>query len=128
MDSNSQNYRPTVLIVDGESMIADTLTEVLNGNGYDATAAYDGEEAIEAAFVTLPHMLISDVMLPGTNGIALATTMVRIHPDCKVVLFTRLTIDLLLSSANGGGLLSGLLSKPVDPVDPLKPVATALRI
>jgi DNA-binding response OmpR family regulator len=110
------------------SMIADTLTEALNGNGYDATAAYDGEEAIEAEFVRLPHMLISVVMLSGTNGIALAMTVVRIHPDFKVLLFSGQAIDLLLSSANGGGLRPGLLSKPVHPVDPLKPVATGLGI
>jgi hypothetical protein len=39
-------------------MIAGTLSEVLNGKGYDAAAAYDGDEAIEGAFLRLPHMLI----------------------------------------------------------------------
>jgi DNA-binding response OmpR family regulator len=108
-------------------MIADTLREVLNGNGYDATAAYDGEVAIEAEFIRLPHMLISVVMLSRTNGIALATTVVRIHADLKVLLFSGQAVDLLLSSANRSGLRPGLLSKPVHPVDPLKPVATGLR-
>jgi CheY-like chemotaxis protein len=129
MDSDVKNYRPTVLIVDDESIIADTLTEILNQNGYEATAAYDGEEAIETALVKPPHMLITDVMLPGMNGIELATTMRRIFPECKVLLFSghTQTRDLLLSSANGSGHHFELLSKPVHPADLLKRLATTFQ-
>jgi hypothetical protein len=61
-------------------MIAGTLTEVLNGKSYDATAAYVGDEAIEGAFVRLPHMFLSDLILSSTNRVALATTMAGIDP------------------------------------------------
>jgi DNA-binding response OmpR family regulator len=129
MDSDSKNYRPTVLIVDDESTIADTLTEILNQNGYEATAAYDGEEAIETALVKPPHMLISDVMLPGMNGIELATIMRRIFPECKVLLFSghTQTSEFLLSSTNGSGHHFELLSKPIHPADLLKRLATTLQ-
>jgi DNA-binding response OmpR family regulator len=128
MDSDSKNYRPTVLIVDDESTIADTLTEILNVNGYAATAAYDGEEAIETALVKPPHMLISDVMLPGMNGIELATIMRRIFPECKVLLFSGHTqTSELLSSTNGSGHHFELLSKPIHPADLLKRLATTLQ-
>src|ERR1700722_2701769 len=117
MDSGSKNYRPRVLVVDDESIIADTLTEILNKNGYEATAAYDGEEAIETALVKPPHLLISDVMLPGMNGVELATRMRRIFPECKVLLFSghTQTRELLLNSTNQSGHHFELLSKPVHP-------------
>jgi CheY-like chemotaxis protein len=129
MNADSKNYRPTVLVVDDESTIADTLTEILNENGYEATAAYDGEEAIETALVKPPHMLISDVMLPGMNGIELATIMRRIFPECKVLLFSghTQTSELLFSSTNGNGHHFELLSKPVHPADLLKRLATTLQ-
>lgn len=62
-------------------MIAGTLGEVPSVKGYDATAAYDGDVAIEGAFLRLPHMLISDLTLSSSNGIALATTMAGIEPS-----------------------------------------------
>jgi CheY-like chemotaxis protein len=129
MDSGSKNYRPRVLVVDDESIIADTLTEILNKNGYEATAAYDGEEAIETALVKPPHLLISDVMLPGMNGVELATRMRRIFPECKVLLFSghTQTRELLLNSTNQSGHHFELLSKPVHPADLLKRLATMLQ-
>jgi DNA-binding response OmpR family regulator len=129
MDSDSKNYHRRVLVVDDESTIADTLTEILNKNGYEATAAYDGEEAIETALVKPPHMLISDVMLPGMNGIELATIMRRIFPECKVLLFSghSQTSELLLNSTNGSGHHFELLSKPVHPADLLKRLAITLQ-
>ena len=44
-DTNS--FRTVVLVVDDESVIADTLVEILNRNGYTAIAAYDAEGALE---------------------------------------------------------------------------------
>lgn len=62
-------------------MIAGKLSEVLSGKGYDAAAAYDGDEAIEGAFLRLLQLLISDLMLSSSNGIALATIMAGIEPS-----------------------------------------------
>ena len=85
---SAAEYRPSVLIVDDESVIADTLTEILNRSGYAAIAAYDGESAMETALLKPPVMLITDVVLPGMNGIELAITIKRIFPDCKTLLFS----------------------------------------
>lgn len=111
-------YRPVVLVVDDESVIADSLTEILNRSGYAAVPAYDGEGALEVALLMPPELLISDVILPGMNGIELATTVRRIFPDCKVILFSgqASTVDLLASAKNRGQHFS-LLTKPIHPTD-----------
>ena len=44
--TESNSYRTVVLVVDDESVIADTLVEILNRNGYAAIAAYDAEGAL----------------------------------------------------------------------------------
>jgi len=116
MPVNSGTYRPVVLVVDDESAIADTLAEILNRTGYDAVAVYSAEDALDISLVSPPSMLITDVMLPGMNGIDLAVRMKRIFPDCKVILFSghAATTDLVASS-NRDGHQFDFLSKPVHP-------------
>ena len=43
--ADTSAYRPVVLVVDDESAVADTLTEILSRSGYTAMTAYDGPGA-----------------------------------------------------------------------------------
>ncbi|HVZ84572.1 MAG TPA: response regulator [Terracidiphilus sp.] len=121
------SYRPSILVVDDESSIADTLAEILMRSGYAARAAYDGDSALEAALLNPPEMLISDVILPGVSGIDLAITMRRIFPDCKIILFSgqASTADLL-AAANREGHQFVLLNKPIHPTDLLARISAGL--
>jgi DNA-binding NtrC family response regulator len=122
------SYRPVVMVVDDESSIADTLSEILSRSGYAAVTAYDGDSALESALLMPPEMLISDVVLPGMNGIDLAITIKRIFPDCKIILFSgqASTADLL-AAANRDGHQFVLLNKPVHPTDLLARIADGLK-
>jgi DNA-binding response OmpR family regulator len=116
-----------VLVVDDESSIADTLSEILSRSGYAAMTAYDGEEALETALLMPPEMLITDVQLPGMSGIELAITMKRVFPDCKILLFSgQASTSDLLASANRAGHQFTLINKPVHPKDLLKRIADGL--
>lgn len=124
----TSGHHPSVLIVDDESVIADTLTEILNRSGYAATAAYDAESAMETALVKPPEMLITDVVLPGMNGIELAIRIKRIFPDCKTLLFSgQASTSDMLTSAKSAGHHFTLLSKPVHPKDLLAWVSQSLK-
>lgn len=117
-------FRHSILVVDDESAIADTMTEILSRSGYLAITAYDAEEALETALLTPPELLITDVMLPGMSGIELAITMRRIFPDCKILLCSGQAIALdLLASARSEGHHFTLLTKPVHPREMLARVA-----
>jgi hypothetical protein len=61
-------------------MIAGTLSEVLNGKSCDRTAANDGDEANEGAFLRLRHMPISELILSSSSAIALARAISGIRP------------------------------------------------
>jgi DNA-binding response OmpR family regulator len=126
--ADTSAYRPVVLVVDDESAIADTVTEILSRSGYAAMTAYDGNEALETALVTPPEMLVTDVMLPGMSGIELAIKVKRIFPECKILLFSgqASTMDLLANARNAGHHFS-LLSKPVHPEELLARVAASLK-
>jgi CheY-like chemotaxis protein len=120
--------RPVVLVVDDESVIADTLAEILNRKGYAAVPVYDAEEALETALVMPPELLLTDVVLPGMSGIELAIKMKRIFPDCKILLFSgQAATTELLTSANRAGHRFDLLTKPIHPTDLLTHVSASLK-
>ncbi|HUN84008.1 MAG TPA: response regulator [Terracidiphilus sp.] len=125
---DTEEYRTMVLVVDDESVIADTLVEILNRNGYAAIAAYDAEEAMETALLTPPELLITDVVLPEMNGIELAITIRRIFPDCKILLFSgQASTTGLLASASSEGHQFSLINKPVHPRDLLARVTEIFK-
>jgi len=128
VSAHSSGDRPRVLVVDDEAVIADTLAEILSLSGFPAIAAYDGNGALGAALLQPPEMLITDVALPGMNGIDLAITVKRVYPDCKILLFSghATTADLLVTARKAGYQFT-LLTKPVAPLDLLATVATHLN-
>ncbi|MGB0080924.1 MAG: response regulator [Terracidiphilus sp.] len=121
-------HRPRVLVVDDETAIADALAKILSLSGFPAIAAYDGDGALDSALLLPPEMLITDVMLPGMNGIDLAITIKRVYPECKVLLFSGLasTSDLMATARRAGHTFT-LLNKPVPPEALLALVAEGLN-
>ncbi len=109
---------PLVLVVDDERIIADTLVAILKQAGLAALAAYNGESALEMALLVPPNLLLSDVVMPGMNGIELALAVKKAIPDCEVLLFSgqASAVDLL-EHAKDRGLECSLLAKPVHPKD-----------
>jgi CheY-like chemotaxis protein len=110
--------KPRVLVVDDERVIADTLVVILNRSGFEATAVYSGERAVEVAGTFRPDMVISDVIMLDMNGIDAAVRIRTMLPDCKVLLFSgqAATADLL-ERARSQGHEFEILAKPVHPQD-----------
>jgi CheY-like chemotaxis protein len=108
----------TVYVVDDEPVITSTLVAILNASGFRATAFTSAEEAINAAECEGPSLLISDVVMPGMNGIDLAIHLKSLCPKCRVLLFSgqAATNDLLDAASNAGHDFE-LLAKPVHPKD-----------
>ena len=127
-DMSETSAKPRVLVADDERVIADTLVIILNRSGFDATAVYSGEGAVEAAETLRPDMLISDVIMADMNGIDAAIRIRKLLPACKVLLFSgqAATADLLASARNAGHHFT-LLNKPVHPKDLLARVSATLR-
>jgi CheY-like chemotaxis protein len=108
----------TVYVVDDEPVIASTLAAILNASGFRATAYTSAEDAIRAAECEGPSLLISDVVMPGMNGVDLAIHLKSLCPKCKVLLFSgQAATNDLLESARRAGHDFELLSKPIHPKD-----------
>ena len=117
-----------ILVVDDEHRIADTLALILQSNGYQTAVAYEGDSALTQAYKTRPDLLLTDVMMPGMNGIELALAVSERFPECKALLFSgQAATAELLDRAQKQGCDFPLLSKPIHPEDLLKKVAEILN-
>jgi DNA-binding NtrC family response regulator len=114
----SSNPVPRIFVVDDEPIIASTLAAILQMNGFSAKFFTCPLDALTAARLRAPDLLISDVAMPGISGIELAIQMRVQYPACKVLLFSgqATTVDLL-EDARAQGHDFDLLLKPVPPTE-----------
>jgi CheY-like chemotaxis protein len=127
MSAGSEPNRPIILVVDDERILADTLTLILRRNGYEVVTTYDAESAMEAALISPPAVILSDVVLPGMNGIDLCISLRQIFPNCKVILSSGNTMTTeLLAAAKSSGNSFDIVPKPVHPSVLLDHVAKSL--
>jgi CheY-like chemotaxis protein len=105
-----------VMVIDDESLIADTVVEILSEEGFEATALPTGNSAIEMAGSWQPDIVLSDVIMPGLNGIETGIRIREIVPSCRIILFSgqAATVDLL-EKAREQGHRFDILAKPIKP-------------
>jgi CheY-like chemotaxis protein len=105
-----------VLIVDDEKAIADTLAKILNQSGFSAQAVYDGKSALHQIHLDCPEILLSDVIMPGMNGVDAAKLAVAECPTLKVLFISGQAASLdLVENAKHLGFAFQLLAKPIEP-------------
>ena len=109
----SEQLSVRVLVVDDESIIADSLALVLRSKGFETRVAYSGDEAMEIAAAWNPNLVISDVIMAGTDGVKLAIHLAEALPACKVLLMSgHPDSEELLSQAKQLGHEFPILAKP----------------
>jgi DNA-binding response OmpR family regulator len=108
--------RARILVVDDERAIANSLSWVLDKEGFETRAAYSGEEAVQAAESFSPDILICDVLMAGISGIEAAARICEMIPSCKVLMISG-HVSTLDSAENGAGKKHrfDFLAKPVHP-------------
>ena len=105
-----------IIVVDDEPIIADTLVNILEGEGHDALAVSHGESAIRWAKMVLPDAVISDVIMPGMDGIETAKAIMKVLPQCRIILFSGQAASVdLLAKARAEGYIFEVLPKPINP-------------
>jgi two-component system cell cycle sensor histidine kinase/response regulator CckA len=77
----------TVLVVEDDRLVREVTVRSLRAAGYAVLAASDGREALEiAARQRGPlHLLVTDVVMPGEDGGAVANAVRRRHPEVRVL-------------------------------------------
>ena len=99
----AQESRPTVLIIDDESGIVDTLRILLKNEGFAAHVAFGGKQGIEQIAAIQPDIIISDIRMPAVGGLDVLAAAKAQDPDCPVILMTaQASLQSAISAVNDG--------------------------
>jgi CheY-like chemotaxis protein len=110
-----------VFVVDDEVLITKSLSLILSYEGFRVSSFNNPLEALERMKTTAPDVLISDVMMPQLSGVDLAIHTTESRPECKILLFSASTGDIL-QNARARGHHFRLLRKPVHPTELLQEI------
>ncbi len=77
-----------VLLVDDEESVRESLSEILDSAGYRVTAVSSGEEAVEAAKKSPPDIVVTDLRLPGIDGIDTIRSIKGLSPATTCIVIT----------------------------------------
>jgi two-component system nitrogen regulation response regulator NtrX len=78
----------TILIVDDEESICQTLGGILKDEGYEVVTAGSGEEALRILEEEQPNLVLLDIWLPGMDGIETLKAIKAAHPQLQVVMMS----------------------------------------
>lgn len=112
------NKETRILIVDDDPEFADSLAEHMSGLGHSVTVAYDGQEGLERFRAGAFHIVLTDLQMPGMDGMALLHEIKRLDSRCVVVLITGFgTVESAVKAIKEGAY--DFITKPVklDEVD-----------
>src|SRR5258708_19013893 len=101
----------SILIVDDDRDLAESLADVLEARGYAVELAASGEEGVVRLRQRDFDLVFTDVKLPGMNGVESFFAFRQIKPDAKVVMMTGFSVEQLLTRAVENGALA-VLHKP----------------
>ena len=104
----------SVLIVDDHPLTRDALAQLLLQHGFDVVGeAGEGAEAVEQAGELHPDLVLLDLTMPGTDGLAALPRIRDAAPSCEIVVLTASgTEENLLAAIRGGAAGYLLKSEP----------------
>ncbi|MFZ5426801.1 MAG: response regulator [Thermodesulfobacteriota bacterium] len=101
-----------VLLVDDEDAIREILGLSIADLGYEVQTAANGEEALEAVQAFSPSIVLTDIKMPGMDGIELLRRIKKLCPDIEVIMISgHGDMDLVVKSLQSEAL--DFITKPI---------------
>jgi two-component system, NtrC family, response regulator AtoC len=77
-----------ILVIDDEQYIRTALREVLEREGFDVSTARDGKKGLELLEKEGADLVITDVIMPGIDGVAILERIKKAYPDLPVIVIS----------------------------------------
>ena len=123
--ATESDERPRVLVVDDEASIRDLLSKTLALAEYEVDVAPDGRAALERMRLFGYDLLITDLKMPGMDGLSVIQEARRLNSDLPVIIITGYSTESsAIEAANLG--VAGYLTKPFKVPKVLSVAAKAL--
>ncbi|MBU8932547.1 MAG: response regulator [candidate division Zixibacteria bacterium] len=96
----------SILVVDDDHNLRELLVDTLIGTGYATDAAVDGFEALKKLRLKSYDLMISDIRMPGMDGIRLLQKVRSYYPDMPVLFITGFATPEIIGRASPDGFLA----------------------
>ena len=107
-----RSRRPSMLLVDDDEVVRDVVERIASEEGFDVTVCVDGDEAL-AAVGRRPEFALTDLRMPGADGLQVLRTLRQRVPSCSTALMSgAATIDEAVEAIKIGAI--DYLHKPLD--------------
>ena len=103
---------PRILLAEDDDSLRGFLARALERAGYEVTACADGEEALEALPEAEWDLLLTDIVMPGIDGIEVARQAAALHPELRIMFITGFAA-VALAAGNQAPAGAKVLSKPI---------------
>ena len=107
------SYTTTILVVDDNPPMTKSLADILALKGYVVLTAQGGAEALEILRKQPVDILLTDVVMPGMDGVTLYRQAREILPRLTAFLMTAYATDDLIDQGMAEGIRT-VLTKPID--------------
>jgi two-component system, cell cycle response regulator CpdR len=102
---------PRILLAEDDDSLRGFLARALERAGYEVTACADGEEAV-AVLDQEWDLLLTDIVMPGIDGIEVARQAAALHPELRIMFITGFAA-VALAAGNQAPAGAKVLSKPI---------------
>src|SRR5918994_2059404 len=97
------NGNPSVLVVDDEAGILDTLRILLRNEGFEPHLAHGGRKALDELGALRPDIVLTDIRMPNVSGVEVLAAARESDPDVPVILMTaQATLQSAMQAVNAG--------------------------
>jgi CheY-like chemotaxis protein len=112
-----------VLVVDDEAVVREFVGRALEAAGIDAALASDGREALRLVVggIVRPHVVLTDIEMPGMSGIELAARLLAVRPGVRIVMMTG-DPGRAAAARDHTSIVDTVLMKPIETADLLAAV------
>ena len=111
---SARSPRARILVVDDDASTRAIFGELLQRWGYDVEQTSDGHDALKLTAERRPDVIISDLVMPKLDGLALTRALREESPDTPVIIITgEGTIDAAVEAVREG--VFDFVEKPLDP-------------
>ncbi|HVY12401.1 MAG TPA: response regulator [Alphaproteobacteria bacterium] len=100
-----------VLVAEDNPAVREFIVRALSGAGHDVTTTADGREALDALSRASFNVLVTDIVMPNLDGIALALKASSLHPDLRIVMISGYAQERMRAH-NLEALVHRIIAKP----------------
>jgi two-component system cell cycle response regulator CpdR len=101
-----------ILLAEDDDSLRGFLTRALERAGYEVRACADGEEALEALPEARWDLLLTDIVMPGADGIEVARQASAVQPDLRIMFITGFAA-VALAARESAPMGAKVLAKPI---------------